>query len=469
MTCWASTSSAPVRSGSTSKAFSAIASRAAWHSSISKRLAGTNRARLGSSSRWLARPIRCTMRAGALGAGELDDEVDVAPVDAEVERGGADHGPQLAARHRRLDLAPLFGGEGAVVQGDGQVVVVEPPQLLEGELGLEAGVDEDQRGLRPADLLVDLRHGVLGGVAGPGHAALRSAARRPPAARRRIRAPGRRPSRRCGESQRRISAGSSTVAERPTRRAAGANWARRARPRHSRSPRLDGQIAWTSSMIDAGQVLEIAPRAFPGAEQGQLLGRGEQDVGRLDPLALTPGDAGVAGAATRWRCSAPSGRPARSGCARRPPPAPSAAKCRGCAPRAACWPAGASPGRSGWAGIPPGSCRRRWARSAARDGHPAPCRSSPADGGEAASHGTRTSWRTARAERLSLRSAIDRPREDGPWKNPRSHAPTRADLPDPADRWSVPSRRAAAARASPLFTLGRPARQCSRYVSKPTA
>ena len=70
----------------------------------------------------------------------------------------------------------------------------------------------------------------------------------------------------------------------------------RARPSASRSPRLEGQIAWTSSMITQRQVLEIAPRALPGAEQGQLLGRGEQDVRRLDPLALAARDAGVAGA-----------------------------------------------------------------------------------------------------------------------------------------------------------------------------
>jgi len=42
-------------------------SRAAWHSSISKRLAGTNSARLGSSSRWLARPMRWTMREAPFG------------------------------------------------------------------------------------------------------------------------------------------------------------------------------------------------------------------------------------------------------------------------------------------------------------------------------------------------------------------------------------------------------------------
>jgi hypothetical protein len=82
---------------------------------------------------------------GPLRRGQLDDQVDVAPVDAQVQRRGADHGAQLAAGHRRLDLAPLLGRQAAVVQGDRQAVVVQPPQLLEGELRLEAGVDEDQR------------------------------------------------------------------------------------------------------------------------------------------------------------------------------------------------------------------------------------------------------------------------------------------------------------------------------------
>lgn len=47
---------------------------------------------------------------------------------------------------------------------------------------------------------------------------------------------------------------------------------------------------------DVAQVGEIAARAFPGAEQRQLLRRGQQDVGRVEPLALALGDAGIAGA-----------------------------------------------------------------------------------------------------------------------------------------------------------------------------
>ena len=121
-----------------------------------------------------------------------------------------------------------------VVQGDRQVVVIEPPKLLEGELGLESRVDEHQGDPRLLDRLVDLRHRVLGGVAGPRHAALgqqhvHDRRRAGGAARTRSTAS-------CvvGVSQRRITSGSSTVAESPTRRRFGANCCRRARPSESR-------------------------------------------------------------------------------------------------------------------------------------------------------------------------------------------------------------------------------------------
>ena len=86
--------------------------------------------------------------------------------------GGADHGAQVAAGHGGLDLAALLGGEGAVVEGDGEVVVVDGPQLLEDELGLPAGVDENQAHAGAAKGFVDLGDGVLAGMAGPGDLAL---------------------------------------------------------------------------------------------------------------------------------------------------------------------------------------------------------------------------------------------------------------------------------------------------------
>ena len=68
MTCWASVSSVPECGGSPSSALARTASCAAKHSSTSKRLAGTRSAREGSSRRWLARPMRWTMRDEPLGA-----------------------------------------------------------------------------------------------------------------------------------------------------------------------------------------------------------------------------------------------------------------------------------------------------------------------------------------------------------------------------------------------------------------
>ena len=106
----------------------------------------------------------------ALGGAHLHDEVDVAPVDPEIEAGGRHQRAQLAARHRAFDLAPRLPRQRAVVDADRQLVVVGLPQELEDVLSQEARVGEDQRGAVGADLRVELRHRPSGGVAAPGHA-----------------------------------------------------------------------------------------------------------------------------------------------------------------------------------------------------------------------------------------------------------------------------------------------------------
>jgi hypothetical protein len=106
----------------------------------------------------LARPIRCRRRETPFGA----------PVDAEVERGGRDNGPESTPRHRRFDLAALLDGEAAVVQSDGEAMLVQAPELLKHQLGLCAGVDKDQRGPGIADALVNLGHGMDRHMARPG-------------------------------------------------------------------------------------------------------------------------------------------------------------------------------------------------------------------------------------------------------------------------------------------------------------
>ena len=110
--------------------------------------------------------------AHALGRAHLDHEVDVAPVDAEIERGGRHHGAQLAGGHRRLDLAALLDGERAVMQADRQVLLVDAPQPVEHQLGLGARVHEHDRGLVLADDVVDLGHRVMAHVAAPRQALL---------------------------------------------------------------------------------------------------------------------------------------------------------------------------------------------------------------------------------------------------------------------------------------------------------
>ena len=91
--------------------------------------------------------------ARAFRRADIDDEIDVAPVDAEIERGGTDHRAQPAFGHRAFDLAALADIERAVMQRDGEAVVVDAPQFLKNHLGLHAGVDEHQRGLVRLDLL----------------------------------------------------------------------------------------------------------------------------------------------------------------------------------------------------------------------------------------------------------------------------------------------------------------------------
>ncbi len=68
---------------------------------------------------------------GAFRRADIDHQIDVAPVDAEIERGGRHHGAQLSRRHRILDAAALADIERAMMQRDREIIVVHPPQLLE--------------------------------------------------------------------------------------------------------------------------------------------------------------------------------------------------------------------------------------------------------------------------------------------------------------------------------------------------
>ena len=111
--------------------------------------------------------MRWRMRDAPFGAPTFIDEIDVAPVDAEIERGGADHRAQPAGRHRRFDFAPLRHVERAVMQRDGEIVFVDVPELLKHAFGLAAGVDEYERGAMRLDQPVDFVERVPRRMPGP--------------------------------------------------------------------------------------------------------------------------------------------------------------------------------------------------------------------------------------------------------------------------------------------------------------
>ena len=81
---------------------------------------------------------------GALGRADMDDEIDVAPVDAEIEGRGGDDGAQGVLGHGALHLAALADVERAVMQRDRQAELVDTPKFLEQQFRLAAGVDEKQ-------------------------------------------------------------------------------------------------------------------------------------------------------------------------------------------------------------------------------------------------------------------------------------------------------------------------------------
>ena len=83
---------------------------------------------------------------------DLAHEVDVADVDAELERGGRDQGAQLPGLEPLLGIEARLLGHAAVVGGD--VLLAETlGQVARDALGLAARVDEHQRGAVLADQL----------------------------------------------------------------------------------------------------------------------------------------------------------------------------------------------------------------------------------------------------------------------------------------------------------------------------
>ena len=226
----------------------------------------------------------------------MDDQVDVAPVDAEVERRGTDHCPQPALRHGRLDLAPLFHRQRAVMHGDGQHVLIGRPQLLEQHFGLAARVDEQERRLVLLDGAVEVGDGVKRGVPGPGDhlGGLQDLDMRPGPA--------------LPHQQPRLGAGYGAGDPVAQQVGAGDGGAEGGDPRLRRQgakPR-DAERHQLAALVgdhgvqfvehDAPERAEQLVRIGVAQQQRQLLGRGQQDLRRIETLPLPPMRRGIAGA-----------------------------------------------------------------------------------------------------------------------------------------------------------------------------
>jgi hypothetical protein len=101
---------------------------------------------------------------------DLQHLVDAAPIDPEIERGGGDDGAESSSGHRGFDAAALFDVQAAVMDGDGEGFIVMFPDFLEHQLGLGAGVDEDDCEFGLFDPVQDRQGGGQAHMAGPGDA-----------------------------------------------------------------------------------------------------------------------------------------------------------------------------------------------------------------------------------------------------------------------------------------------------------
>ena len=94
---------------------------------------------------------------GALGRAHLHNAINIAPIDTQIERACADESAQFSPRHCALDLAPRFFRQTAVMNPDGQIVLIHIPQKLEQKLGQKTRIGEDERGVVRLDLFIQLR------------------------------------------------------------------------------------------------------------------------------------------------------------------------------------------------------------------------------------------------------------------------------------------------------------------------
>ena len=104
---------------------------------------------------------------------DLDHQIDIPPVNAKVQGTGADNRPQITTHHGRFDLLALRAIKAAVVNADGQTLIIGEPQVVKEDLGLRAGVVKNERGFVFLDLLQNGRDCVFGTTPGPGRCLFR--------------------------------------------------------------------------------------------------------------------------------------------------------------------------------------------------------------------------------------------------------------------------------------------------------
>ncbi len=176
-----------------------------------------------------------------------------------------------------------------MVQRDGKAVVVDAPQLLEQHLGLTAGIDEHQRGAMAPDEIVHLAERVARGVPGPrqplGGIEHRDDRRstalsnqdiglRPPA--------GTLGNQVAGKLIRRRHGGGKPYGRQGWRDAVEA---RKPEREQIAALRRDQRMQFIEH--DALERRKQIGRIGGRQQQCHLLGRGEQDVGRITPLPRT--------------------------------------------------------------------------------------------------------------------------------------------------------------------------------------
>ncbi len=226
--------------------------------------------------------------ARTLGRADIDDEIDIAPVDAEIERRGRDHGAEPPLHHRRLDLPPLAHVERTVMERDRKVIVVVAPQLMEQHLGLRARIDEDEREPMRLDRLVDLGERIAGRMPGPGKLGVRlkngNVRPRSLAPDHDLGKPGRFP------SPVRHEKGGKLVGPRHCGRQSDGGERRRERPEPGEVEREQVAALARSKRVQLIEDNEIEPPEEIGGasvrqHQRDLLRRGKQNVGREHALA----------------------------------------------------------------------------------------------------------------------------------------------------------------------------------------